>query len=150
MKKKDIFTYLDEKENKNEQLKKWGDLYRIEKDIINVIVNTRKEKKMSQQDIANLTGLKQPAIARIENQVNSPQLDTLIKILDALDIKITLEASCNNDKQIDPETHRALADELQILYSKEYSQPSYTETYPGGIKYENKSDQYSCNENNLT
>ena len=38
-----------------------------------------------------MTGLKQLAIARIENNVNSPQLDTLIKILDALDLKIEIK-----------------------------------------------------------
>jgi transcriptional regulator with XRE-family HTH domain len=31
--------------------------------------------------------LKQSAIARIEKRVNSPQLDTIIKIADALDLK---------------------------------------------------------------
>jgi len=44
-----------------------------------------------------MTGLKQPAIDRIENNVNSPQLDTLIKILDALDLKIEIN-SLKTDK----------------------------------------------------
>ncbi len=44
-----------------------------------------------------MTGLKQPAIARIENNVNSPQLDTLIKILDALDLKIEINSLKTNE-----------------------------------------------------
>ena len=38
-----------------------------------------------------MTGLKQPAIARIENKINSPQLDTLLKIVDALDLTFDIK-----------------------------------------------------------
>ena len=90
MKKHDIFTFLNDVEKNDETLKKWGDLYRIEKELIEAIVDTRKSKGLSQKQLAEMTGLKQPAIARIENNTNSPQLDTIIKIADALGLKITL------------------------------------------------------------
>ena len=48
-----------------------------------------------------MTGLKQPAIARIENNVNSPQLDTLIKILDALDLKLEINSLKTNKILVD-------------------------------------------------
>ncbi len=69
----------------------------FEENIINTIISTRKKKGLTQKEVAKMTGLKQPAIARIENNVNSPQLDTLIKILDALDLKIEIN-SLKTDK----------------------------------------------------
>lgn len=69
----------------------------FEENIINTIISTRKKKGLTQKEVAEMTGLKQPAIARIENNVNSPQLDTLIKILDALDLKIEIN-SLKTDK----------------------------------------------------
>ncbi|MDP2843596.1 MAG: helix-turn-helix transcriptional regulator, partial [Acetobacterium sp.] len=38
----------------------------------------------SQQKLADLTGLKQPAIARLENLKSIPKIDTLFKLLDPL------------------------------------------------------------------
>ena len=69
----------------------------FEENIINTIISTRKKKGLTQKEVAKMTGLKQPAIDRIENNVNSPQLDTLIKILDALDLKIEIN-SLKTDK----------------------------------------------------
>ena len=97
MKKNNIDTFLIELEKNNKTFKKWGDLYRIEENIIKTIISTRKKKGLTQKEVAEMTGLKQPAIARIENNVNSPQLDTLIKILDALDLKIEIN-SLKTDK----------------------------------------------------
>ena len=97
MKKNNIDTFLIELEKNNETFKKWGDLYRIEENIIKTIISTRKKKGLTQKEVAEMTGLKQLAIARIENNVNSPQLDTLIKILDALDLKIEIN-SLKTDK----------------------------------------------------
>ncbi len=97
MRKNNIFTFIDEVEKNDETLKKWGDYYRIEESIIETIVKTRKNKGLSQKQVAELTGLKQPAIARIENNANSPQLDTLIKIVDALGLKIEVKDAKENE-----------------------------------------------------
>lgn len=90
MKKNDVFSYLDELESNDETLQLWADLYRIEEAIINKIIETRKNKGMSQKDVAVKAGLKQPAVARIENGTNSPQLDTLLKVFNALDINFEI------------------------------------------------------------
>lgn len=45
---------------------------------------------ITQLELSKLTGLKQPAIARIEKQVNSVTLTTLITIIDELDLKLEL------------------------------------------------------------
>jgi len=61
-----------------------------ERAIIQKIIDTRKSKKITQTELSRKSGVKQPVIARIEKGVNSPQLNTLIKILNALDCKIKI------------------------------------------------------------
>ncbi|MBR6027712.1 MAG: helix-turn-helix transcriptional regulator [Clostridia bacterium] len=50
-------------------------------DIICSFIDARKEKGLSQKELAALTGVKQPAIARLENGNISPSIDTLSKLL---------------------------------------------------------------------
>lgn len=59
-------------------------------ELIKGIVVQRKKKSLSQRDLAELTGLKQSSIARIERDIVMPKLDTFIKIANALDLEITL------------------------------------------------------------
>jgi transcriptional regulator with XRE-family HTH domain len=59
------------------------------------IINQRLKKKMTQQDVADKTGMPQPTIARIEGLTHGlPNLATLKKIANALDAElfITLKA----------------------------------------------------------
>ena len=55
MKKNNIDTYLIELEKNNETFKKWGDLYRIEENIINTIISTRKKKGLTQKEVAEMS-----------------------------------------------------------------------------------------------
>lgn len=61
-----------------------------EKELIDKIINLRKEQKMSQSQLAKLTGNKQQAISRIENKEHSPSLKLFYSIVRALgyDLKI--------------------------------------------------------------
>jgi len=61
-----------------------------ERAIIQKIIDTRKSRKITQAELSRKSGVKQPVIARMEKGVNSPQLNTLIKILNALDCKIKI------------------------------------------------------------
>lgn len=54
---------------------------RLEMDIIKAIIETRESKKLTQRDLSKISGIKQPAIARIEKGINSVQTRTLIKLL---------------------------------------------------------------------
>lgn len=49
--------------------------------IIGEIIKARKEKGISQKKLGELSGVKQPVIARLEKGTTSPQIDTVIKIL---------------------------------------------------------------------
>lgn len=49
--------------------------------LIGEIVKARQEKGISQKKLEELSGVKQPVIARMEKGTTSPQLDTILKIL---------------------------------------------------------------------
>jgi ribosome-binding protein aMBF1 (putative translation factor) len=53
-------------------------------DIAGKLIEARSRKGMSQQRLAEMSGLKQPAIARIERMQTTPQIDTLFKLLKPL------------------------------------------------------------------
>lgn len=59
--------------------------------IVTTAINRRCELKLTQHELADLTGLKQPAIARFECMNTMPQIDTLYKITKALGLKIVLQ-----------------------------------------------------------
>ena len=53
----------------------------LEKDIILAVVDAREKAQLTQRDLSKKSGIKQPAIARIEKCINSPQISTLLKLL---------------------------------------------------------------------
>lgn len=48
------------------------------------LIEAREKKGISQRQLAEMCGLKQPAIARLEKMQATPQIDTLFKILKPL------------------------------------------------------------------
>lgn len=53
----------------------------LEIDIIQATIEARKKSKLTQRELSEKSGIKQPVIARIEKYANSPQTNTLIKLL---------------------------------------------------------------------
>lgn len=49
--------------------------------LIGELIKARKEKGLSQKKLEELSGVKQPVIARMEKGVTSPQIDTVLKVL---------------------------------------------------------------------
>lgn len=62
-----------------------------EKELISQMVQLRKVQKLSQKQIAELTGNKQQAISRIEKNEHSPSLQTFCNILDAMGYGLVIE-----------------------------------------------------------
>lgn len=58
--------------------------------IIAYFVQCRKEKKMTQADIARRTGIPRTNITRFESGRYNPSLEMLVKIAAALDMKLEL------------------------------------------------------------
>ena len=63
-----------------------------EYDLIKQVVEVRKKKNISQKDLANMVGISQQEISRFENEKHIPKLTSFIRIIEALDIDIKLEA----------------------------------------------------------
>lgn len=49
--------------------------------LIGEFIKARQEKGFSQKKLEELSGVKQPVIARMEKGLTSPQLDTVLKVL---------------------------------------------------------------------
>lgn len=59
-------------------------------DLIGKMIEAREEKGLSQRELAELSGVKQPAIARLESMQTTPQIDTLFKVLNPLGYTISI------------------------------------------------------------
>jgi ribosome-binding protein aMBF1 (putative translation factor) len=58
--------------------------------LIEKMVEAREQKGLSQRELAELSGMKQPAIARLESLKATPQIDTLFKVLHPLGYTIEI------------------------------------------------------------
>jgi len=65
--------------------------------LISKMIEAREQKGLSQRDLAEISGVKQPAIARLESMKATPQIDTLFKVL--LPLGYTLEIVPLNGKR---------------------------------------------------
>lgn len=48
--------------------------------IIGELIKARREKGLTQKELENITGIKQPVIARIEKGTTNPQIATVLKL----------------------------------------------------------------------
>lgn len=62
-----------------------------EHDLLQKIIQRRKELGISQQKLADMISLPQSTIARIEAEIVSPRLETIILIANALGISIDIK-----------------------------------------------------------
>ena len=79
MRRKEL-TWEDVKKNLNFTPEEEAEI-QLEEDIIEATIKARKKANLSQRELSKLTGIKQPAIARIESHSRSPQAATLIRLL---------------------------------------------------------------------
>lgn len=94
MEKYDVFK-IQEFVNFNDEKEKF--LYEVEEDqfkLIQNLIKKRIERNMTQKDIANMTGLSQQAVSRIEKYGNTPSMANLIKYLRALNLDINNIFEC--------------------------------------------------------
>lgn len=62
----------------------------FEVSLIGKMIEARESKGISQRELAELSGVKQPAIARIESMKATPQIDTLLKVLAPLGYTLSI------------------------------------------------------------
>lgn len=61
--------------------------------IIGAMIDKRNELGYSQRDLAELCGMPQSSIARIESMKTTPNLDTLLKLMKPLGLKLTVSVA---------------------------------------------------------
>lgn len=71
----------------------------FEIELIGKMIEAREERGLSQRELAEMSGLKQPAIARLESMKTTPQIDTLFKILNPLGYTISIVPLTSNDTE---------------------------------------------------
>ena len=60
-------------------------------EIIGALIKARQEQGISQKKLEELSGVKQPIIARMEKGYTSPQLETVLKVLEPLGLTLKIE-----------------------------------------------------------
>ena len=64
---------------------------RIKDDVINQYIKIRKEKGLSQEKVANLSGIARTNIIRIEAKRNVPTIEVLLKLAEAIDMDLEVK-----------------------------------------------------------
>lgn len=75
--------------NEDKEYFKFSDMVN---EIIIQLITRRINLNMSQRDLAKITGIKQPMIARIEKFDSLPRLDTIVKMAYALGMAIKFDS----------------------------------------------------------
>lgn len=58
--------------------------------LIGKVIEAREAKGLSQRELAEISGVKQPAIARLESMRSTPHIDTLFKVLSPLGYTLSI------------------------------------------------------------
>ena len=59
-------------------------LIEFEKSLIKAVIEAREQSGLTQAQLAELCGVKQPVISRLESAAHSPQINSILKILKPL------------------------------------------------------------------
>jgi len=88
------YTTFDDVLNDNSLLSAvQRDAINFEISLIGKLIEAREKRGLSQKQLAELTGMKQPAIARLESMKATPQIDTLFRILKPLGYTLAIVPS---------------------------------------------------------
>jgi predicted XRE-type DNA-binding protein len=82
--KGDTFTTFDDLWEASDLTQSEKDEIQLKIDLVGKLIEAREQKGISQKRLAEMSGLKQPAIARLERMQATPQVDTLFRVLKPL------------------------------------------------------------------
>lgn len=84
---------LEKELKKDPSLKKYCDEFDKQYELRKQLIEVRKQKGLTQKEVAKKSGLTQQMVSRIETiGGNTPTLDTFMKYVNALDMDIKIEA----------------------------------------------------------
>ncbi len=71
--------------------------YELRMDILGRMIKTaRKERKLTQEQLGDLIGVKKAQISKLESSANSATIDTIIKVFRALKAEISFNVKIEN------------------------------------------------------
>jgi DNA-binding XRE family transcriptional regulator len=71
--------------------------YELQMDLIGkAIRQTRKERKLTQEELGRLIGVQKAQISRLESSASNVTIDTLMKVFTALEAKVKLQVELSN------------------------------------------------------
>lgn len=94
----DVNKVIDKKRENDPVFKKVWDDSREEYRLIEEMISLRKMEKVTQEELAELTGSKQQVISRIEKKENSPSLKSFCNILGALGYELQIVKRSKEDR----------------------------------------------------
>ncbi|MCY8279748.1 helix-turn-helix domain-containing protein [Bacillus inaquosorum] len=59
-------------------------------ELVGTIMAVRDRKRLSQRELSRLSGVPQKTISRIENGIDIPKISTLIKLINALNLELSI------------------------------------------------------------
>lgn len=86
----DIKSEIEKQRNENLEFRKAWDESRAEYKLIGEMISIRKQEKITQKQLAAMTGNKQQVISRIERKESIPTIRAFNKILDALGYELQI------------------------------------------------------------
>ena len=90
-----IVNEIEKEKEKSTEFEKAWDESREEYRLIGEMIHIRKQKKMTQSKLAEITGNKQQVISRIEKKENNPSLRMFCNILNALGYELHIVKKTN-------------------------------------------------------
>jgi DNA-binding XRE family transcriptional regulator len=73
--------------------------YELKMELLGQMVKTtRKERKLTQEQLGELIGVNKSQISKIENNANSARIDTILKVFKALKAEINFNVKIENRK----------------------------------------------------
>lgn len=91
----DIKDEIERKKQQDPEFRKAWDESREEYRLIGEMISLRKEEKITQHKLAELTGYKQQVISRVEKKENKPSLRLFSNMLNALGYELQIVKKCS-------------------------------------------------------
>ncbi len=90
--------YIDMKENiQNNKIQVEDIQMRTRLALIEQLIRCRKEKKITQADISEATGIQRPNISRLESGKYNPTLDMIVRVADSMGYEIEINLKEKQD-----------------------------------------------------
>ena len=101
LKSKDIDTMTEELLGKRGTPKREKYEYELRMDILGTMIKeARLRKHLSQEQLGALIGVQKAQVSKIENHTKNNRIDTIIRVLNALDLKVKLSVEFDKKEEL--------------------------------------------------